>query len=242
MVIFSLDCRCGYSATGLAWKVVFSGFAAKANPAAKAILTKLKRKAIFLLYRVLLVLASPAILIWLFIRCLRNREYFSTLPQRFGELPALWQKTAPGSIWFHAVSVGEVLAAVPLIEEIRHRVPSAPVFVSVGTLAGHATAIKRLENIAGVVFYAPLDLVWVIRRVLRQLQPSLVVVVETEIWPNLFRETRRIGCGLVIVNGRISDRALPRYRKYRWLFSSVISLCRSGCACGTRHCRGQPEV
>ncbi|MDQ1473618.1 MAG: hypothetical protein QOJ99_5098 [Bryobacterales bacterium] len=98
-------------------------------------------------------------------------------------------------------------------------------FVSVGTMAGHATAVKRLEGIAQGVFYAPLDYVWVIRRLLRHLRPSLVVIVETEIWPNLFRESRRIGCGLVIVNGRISDRALPRYRKYAWLFSSVLSLC-----------------
>ncbi|MES1258641.1 MAG: tetraacyldisaccharide 4'-kinase [Acidobacteriota bacterium] len=185
----------------------------------------MKRKAIFLLYRVLQVLASPAILLWLLVRGLRNRAYFSTLRQRFGELPASWQKTAPGAIWLHAVSVGEILAALPLVEELRRRWPAAPVFVSTTTLAGRATAARRLEGLVSGVFYAPLDFVWVVRRIHRFLRPSLVIVVETEIWPALFRETSRLGCGLMIVNGRISDRALPRYTKYAWLFSSVLSLC-----------------
>ncbi len=184
----------------------------------------MKRKAIFLLYRVLLVLASPAIVLWLLYRGVRNRAYFGTLRERFGELPALWQKTAPGAIWLHAVSVGEVLAALPLIEELRRRRPAAPVFLSTTTLAGRATAEKRLPGLVEGIFYAPLDFVWVVRRVLRFLRPSVVVILETEIWPNLFRENRRVGCGLMIVNGRISDRALPRYRKYAGLFSTVLSL------------------
>ena len=70
------------------------------------------------------------------------------------------------------------------------------------------------------IFYAPLDLVWGVRRVLRRLRPSVVVILETEIWPNLFREVKRLGCGLAIVNGRISDRALPRYRRLAPLFSA----------------------
>jgi tetraacyldisaccharide 4'-kinase len=188
----------------------------------------LKRKAIFLLYRVLQALASPAILFYLMARGIRDRHYFPTLPQRFGELPALWQKTAPGAIWLHAVSVGEVLGAIPLIEEFRKRSPASPIYLSTTTLAGRSIAEQRLQGGAcGVdgVFYAPLDLVWAVRRVLRHLRPSLVVVVETEIWPNLFREVNRLGCGLALVNGRISDRALPRYRFFAPLFSSVLSLC-----------------
>lgn len=187
----------------------------------------MKRKAIFLLYRVLLVLASPAILLWLLYRGMRNREYFGTLRERFGDLPALWQETAPGAIWLHAVSVGEVLAAVPLIEELHQRCPAVPVFLSTTTLAGGSTAKKRLNGVVNGIFYAPLDFVWVVRRVLRFLRPSVVVILETEIWPNLFRESQRVGCGLMIVNGRISDRALPRYRKYSGLFSSVLSLADS---------------
>jgi len=183
------------------------------------------RKAIFLLYRAVQTLASPAILIYLAVRGLRNRQYYPTLAERFGALPASWQKTAPGTIWLHAVSVGEVLAALPLIEELTRRSPSSPVFVSTGTLAGRATAERRLRGAVDGVFFAPFDFVWAIRRVLRRLRPSLIVVLETEIWPNLFREARRAGCGLAIVNGRISDRALPRYARFAWLFSHVLSQC-----------------
>ncbi len=123
------------------------------------------------------------------------------------------------------MSVGEILAAIPLIEEVRRRAPGAPVFVSTTTLAGRETAEKRLSGLAEGVFFAPFDFVWPVRRVLRRLRPTVVVVLETEIWPNLFRESKRIGCGLILVNGRISDRALPRYRRFAPLFSTVLTLC-----------------
>jgi tetraacyldisaccharide 4'-kinase len=195
------------------------------SPAAR--ISELKRKAIFLLYRVLQTLGSPAILLYLLLRVVRNPRYLPTLRERFGELPALWQRTVPGAIWLHAVSVGEVLAALPLIEELARRAPRASIFLSTSTLAGHQTARIRLQGRISGVFYAPLDFAWVIRRVLRHLEPSVVVVMETEIWPNLFREARRIGCGLLIVNGRISDRALPRYRRFAWLFREVLPLCQT---------------
>ncbi len=164
-------------------------------------------------------------MLYLLLRCLRNRRYIPTLRERFGELPALWQKTVPGAIWFHAVSVGEVLAAIPLIDELARRAPGAPLFLSTSTLAGHKAATDRFHGRNIQVFYAPPDFVWVVRRVLRMLRPSVVVVLETEIWPNLFREVRRIGCGLLIVNGRISDRAISRYRRFRWIFREVLPLC-----------------
>ena len=72
------------------------------------------------------------------------------------------------------------------------------------------------------MFYAPLDFVFVIRRVLRQVRPRVLVVAETEIWPNLFREVKRAGCGLIVVNARISDEAAPRYRKWRWFFHHAL--------------------
>lgn len=121
--------------------------------------------------------------------------------------------------------MGEVLAAAPLIEAIRKRTPGAPVFVSTSTLAGRETAEKRLSSLANGVFFAPLDFVWCVRRVLRRIRPTVVVILETEIWPNLFREVKRIGCGLVIVNARISDRALPRYQRFSAFFSAPLELC-----------------
>ena len=83
-----------------------------------------------------------------------------------------------------------------------------------------------LAGIAAGVFYAPIDNVFAVSRVLRTLRPSLVVILETEIWPNLFREAKRAGCGLVIVNGRISDRTERRYRKQKTLKIKYMHILR----------------
>ncbi len=119
--------------------------------------------------------------------------------------------------------MGEVLAAVELLRLIRAASPGSPVFVSVATLAGRALAGERLKDLADAVFYAPLDWVFAVRRTLRRIRPNVVVVLETEIWPNWYAEIKRAGCGLVLVNGRISDRARPRYRLARWLFQAPLS-------------------
>jgi|HigsolmetaAR202D_1030399.scaffolds.fasta_scaffold07806_2 tetraacyldisaccharide 4''-kinase len=131
--------------------------------------------------------------------------------------------TVPGAIWLHAVSVGEVLTGVELIRGLREQIPGAPVFLSVGTVAGRSIALQRLAGLVDGVFYAPLDYRFAVRRVLRRLKPAAVVVLETEIWPNLYREAKRFGCGLIIVNGRISDKAFPKYRSWRWFFSAVLA-------------------
>lgn len=149
---------------------------------------------------------------------MRDRRYFAKLTERFGFLPDSLEPTAPGGIWFHAVSVGEVLSAAELVKRIRAERPDAPVFVSTSTLAGRALAEKKFAN----VFYAPLDYRWMVRRVLRKLRPSAVVILETEIWPNLFRESKRAGAALAMVNARISDRALPRYRRFRFFFREAL--------------------
>jgi tetraacyldisaccharide 4'-kinase len=96
------------------------------------------------------------------------------------------------------------------------------VFVSTTTLAGREMAARKFAGKAEGVFYAPLDMVWTVRRVLRLLQPAVVVVMETEIWPNLFHETSRTGARLVVVNGRISDKALPAYQRWAWFFRAVL--------------------
>src|SRR5581483_5945004 len=76
--------------------------------------------------------------------------------------------------------------------------------------------------IAAGVFYAPLDYEFAVSRVLRRIKPAVVVIIETEIWPQLFRLVKQAGCGLVVVNGRISDRAFPRYRRWRWFFAPAL--------------------
>ena len=144
------------------------------------------------------------------------------MPQRFGFLPRSYRQTGPGAIWLHAVSVGEVLASVEFLRRLRAEFPHSRLFLSTSTLAGRATAGDKLGDLADGVFYAPVDYVWAVRRVLRALRPATVVIAETEIWPNLFHEVQRTGAGLAIVNGRISDRAFPRYLPFRWFFREVL--------------------
>jgi len=137
-------------------------------------------------------------------------------------LPDSVHTTGSGGVWLHAVSVGEVLSAVELVRQLRVLQPGLPLHVSTATLAGHAMAQLRLAGMVDGVFFAPLDYRSVVRRVLRALRPAAVVIVETEIWPNLYREAKRSGASLLVVNGRISDHALPRYLAWKNFFRHVL--------------------
>jgi len=156
--------------------------------------------------------------LYLLYRGLRDRRYFTGLKERLGFVPCK-NVTGAGAIWFHAVSVGEVLAAAELIRRVRSEHPRIPVFLSTSTLAGRAIADQKVGQ---GVFFAPIDYRSAVRRVLRRVRPALVVVLETEIWPNLYRESKRAGASLLLVNGRISDRAFPSYRRWRTFFRHVL--------------------
>lgn len=158
------------------------------------------------------------------LRGLKNRRYFQGFSERLGRLPRSFRQTGHTSIWLHAVSVGEVLAALPLLRILKERFPEAPLFLSVTTLAGRSAAAERAAALVDGVFFAPIDYACIVRLVLRTIRPRAVVVLETEIWPNLYRESKRAGCALLVVNGRISDSALPRYRRFRWFFRHVLAL------------------
>lgn len=127
-----------------------------------------------------------------------------------------------GGVWLHAVSVGEVLSALPLLQAWRQAEPSVPLYLSCSTVSGRAVAMERAGALVDLVFYAPFDFSGSVRRVLRRLRPGALVVLETELWPVLFQEVKRAGCGLVLVNGRISDRAWPRYQRFTWLFRETM--------------------
>ncbi len=180
------------------------------------------RKLAFFAYNLLLALAAVVLLPYSLWRGWRRGLPWRRLPERLGFLPRLLHQTAPDSIWLHAVSVGEVTACARLVRQLRRRFPWAPLFVSTTTATGQQMAIEKLGATVDGVFYAPLDLPFLVRRVLRQLRPRLVLVAETEIWPNLFRETKRSGAGLLVVNGRISDRSAASYRRFRFFFGRVL--------------------
>ncbi len=178
--------------------------------------------AIFI-YRLFQILFFPFIVVYFLMRGLKDRRYFRRFGERLGFLPGSFRQTEQTAIWLHAVSVGEVLSSVELLRRLRGAFPGARLFVSVATVAGRAAAEDKLRPVADGVFYAPIDYCNVVRRVLRTLRPRAVVVMETEIWPNLYREAKRAGCALIVVNGRISDRAIPRYRKFGWFFRQVLA-------------------
>ena len=186
-------------------------------PSAAAILRtrakRLKTKGIYFLYRTLEALLSPVVAGYFLYRGLRNPAYFTSLGERLGRLPRSYRQTAAGAIWLHAVSVGEVISIQGMVRRLHDEFPRVAIFVATGTLAGHTIAQEKLGALTAGIFYAPLDYAFAVRAVLRALRPALVIVAETEIWPNLYREVKRTGCGLLLLNGRISDRAAARKQR-----------------------------
>ena len=174
---------------------------------------------VYLLYTLvtalLVVLAAP-VLLW---KGRGTGKYLRTFRQRLRGPER--RDVRPGSIWVHAVSVGEVLAARPLIERLKERFPSVPLFVSTTTLTGNAVAQKAAAGADGL-FFAPFDWPRPVRRTLAAIQPRLLVLVETEIWPNLIHEASRRGIRIAVVNGRISPRSFRRYLWVRRLLTRVL--------------------
>jgi 3-deoxy-D-manno-octulosonic-acid transferase len=127
----------------------------------------------------------------------------------------------PGCIWVHAVSVGEVLAVSQLITDLQKKYPQRQVLVSTTTATGQSLARQRFGQ--DRVFFMPLDFGFAVRRYLTALQPQLIVIAETEFWPNLLHLARKQQASLAIVNARISDRSFPRYRRFGWFFRRVLA-------------------
>jgi len=119
-------------------------------------------------------------------------------------------------IWIHAVSVGEVLAAKPLADGLQKRFPGRSVFVSTTTETGQRLARERLQSVDGI-FYFPLDWIVPVRRALNSIRPSLVVVMETEIWPNFLRQAHRMNVPVVFANARISEKSFARFKRWEFL-------------------------
>jgi tetraacyldisaccharide 4''-kinase len=157
-------------------------------------------------------------------RLVSRRAYWSHFGERLGFLPRSFRRTAPGSIWLHAVSAGEVATVVPLIQRIRAGDPRVAIFVSTTTLAGRSAADKRLRELADGVFFCPLDYPSCVRRVLNAIKPSMVMILETEIWPSLYCESKRFGACLILVNARISSKSWPHYAAMKWFFAPVLRL------------------
>ena len=143
-------------------------------------------------------------------------------PERLGRVPAALNPDHQRSIWVHAVSVGEAIAARALLKDLREAYPTHRLLMSTTTATGQAVARSIGDAVDGV-FYAPLDLMPFVARTLDRVAPDLLVVVDTELWPNLLRACRRRGVRTVVVNGRMSPGSFRRYRLVRWFMRRVLA-------------------
>jgi 3-deoxy-D-manno-octulosonic-acid transferase len=171
------------------------------------------------LYSWLIGAAAPlalAVVLW---RGLRDRSYWQGLSERFGFGAAV--HSSP-SIWLHAVSLGEMSAAAPLIRAIRVRHPHVPVVVTSATPAGRARAHSLFGDSADIRFL-PYDTRGSVRRFLARVRPRLAIIMETELWPNLFSECERGAIPVMLASARLSARSVARYRRFGRLFSGAFT-------------------
>ena len=170
----------------------------------------------YFIYSLLMGFAALLLVPYWLVQGLRQGKYLSNLRERLGlSFPLLDKLPAnrPAAIWIHAVSVGEVLSGITLAKRLKAAYPGRPLIVSTTTITGQTLARERLP-FADAVIYFPLDWSFCVRRALNAVRPSLVLVLETEIWPNFLRGAGRRKIPVLFVSGRISDRSFARYQSY----------------------------
>ncbi|HEY3393874.1 MAG TPA: 3-deoxy-D-manno-octulosonic acid transferase [Lacipirellulaceae bacterium] len=166
-------------------------------------------------YVLVLAVCAPLI-VWQAMRTGKYREGYRE--KLLGIVP---RRTSDATcVWIHAVSVGEVSLVATLLRELRSAHPDWQFVVSTTSRAGHELARKKYADLA--VFYCPLDFSWAVRTAMRRVRPSLLVLAELELWPNLIAAAKRHGARVAIVNGRLSDHSFPRYRRVRPLVARVL--------------------
>lgn len=177
-----------------------------------------------LFYQLFTALAILVLAPYYAVRGWRRGEPWQTLRERLGRVPVsvIHACAKGGAIWIHAVSVGEVLAAQPIVTELKQQYAERPVFVSTTTETGQRLARERLKSASGV-FYFPLDSSGAVRRALRGIRPAIAIVMETEIWPNFLREAYEAGVPVVFANARISKRSFARYRRWKFLLEDFFT-------------------
>lgn len=177
---------------------------------------------VYLLYSLLftlgILLLSPRFL-W---DALTHGKYVEGLGQRLGKLPVI-RGEGSSVIWLHCVSVGETQAARPLARALLEKFPGHKLVVSTVTRTGQRVAREVFRGEASAVIYFPFDWAWTVRRALRCVDPSLVLVMETELWPRFLLESRRRGVPVALVNGRLSEKSFGRYKLIRGFIRRVVS-------------------
>ena len=185
---------------------------------------------ILFFYNLALLAGSIASAPWWLWRMATTHKYREGLAERLGKVPA-WLRSKAAErpvIWLHAVSVGEVLAVSRLIAELDKALPAFQVLLSTTTRTGQALARERFGP--NRVFYCPLDFPWSVNAYLSAVNPRMLVLAETEFWPNLLHSCDRRQIPVLVVNARISDRSWPRYKMLRRLWQPLLSRIRRALA------------
>ncbi|HEY6837733.1 MAG TPA: 3-deoxy-D-manno-octulosonic acid transferase [Geobacteraceae bacterium] len=192
---------------------------------------------IYFLYDMALLAAAPVILFLVLSRGWRRGRKREGLGERLGFIAEEKRARLAGRdvIWVHAVSVGETMAVKPLLRALKGRFPRKAIVLSTVTETGQSIAATLAD--VDVPLYFPFDYGFAVGRAFSQIRPSLVVIMETEIWPNFVRGARQRGIPVVMVNGRISDRSSRRYEKLRWFFGPVLANFAALCMQSTEDAR-----
>ena len=170
-------------------------------------------------YIVLSYLLTPLILLHLFYKGFGNRDYWKRNGERFGFYPG----TVPdGAIWVHAVSVGEVQAASALVNSLLKQYPHRPLLITTTTPTG-SDRVRALFGDRVIHCYAPFDLAWPVKRFFDWCRPAIAIILETELWPNLYHECGRRKVPLVLASARVSPKSIGRYRTLVSLFKETLS-------------------
>jgi 3-deoxy-D-manno-octulosonic-acid transferase len=174
------------------------------------------------LYSLLVTLAALVAAPWYLVRYGLRGLPSGYWRERLGSLPASFPgEDRGGAIWVHAVSVGETLAVGGLVAEVARRFPGRPIYLSHVTPAGRASGERRIPEVAGR-FYLPIDWRWSVRRVFERLRPAMLIIAETELWPNLLGVARERGARVVLVNARLSERSSRGYRRFGFFFRRLL--------------------
>src|SRR5437588_7162923 len=180
------------------------------------------RSFMYFIYSVLLALGLLVLLPKFLVDALRHGKYVTGFRERLGFLERLDHNGQP-VLWLHCVSVGETQAARPLVQAIRGKFPQYLIAVSTVTVTGQQLAREIFKKEARRVFYFPLDWRWTVRRALKAINPSVVLIMETELWPGFLRECRAQRIPVAVVNGRLSQRSFQRYKLVRPFVSKVVN-------------------
>lgn len=176
----------------------------------------------YFLYSIFLSIAALALLPYFLYQAFCNKKYLSNFRERLGDLPDALRSDDRPTIWIHAVSVGETLAAHPLVNALRERFPEHRLIFSTTTATGQAVARSRISEADGFCYY-PFDWRFSVRKTLNTIRPSAVVLMESELWPNFLRECKARQIPVVVANGRVSDRSFRRSQKFAFWFRRMTA-------------------